>query len=163
MTAWPPAVDAGVFRDVIGRFAAGVSVITATDGATGFVTTASALTSLSLEPPMLLLCLNRSSATQVVVDDTGRFGVSILGRQQEEIARRCAGKGTAKYDPGLMEIGESGIPFLRGALAHLECRVHEIAYGGTHVVFLAHVDRALAHEGEPLVYYRGRFGAFAGS
>jgi len=149
--------DQQVFRDVIGRFASGVTVITTTVDDVPFGTTASAVSSLSMEPPMVLICLNKTSETQGAVLKAGAFCVNILAEGQQDLAYQFAGKGDKFAGTGF-DSGIAGIPVLRGTLAHLECRVVETVTGGTHTVFLAHVANAAGHEGTPLTYFRGRFG-----
>ena len=149
--------DQQVYRDVIGRFASGVTVITtAVDGAP-VGTTASAVSSLSLEPPMVLVCLNKTSDTQAALLKTGAFCVNILAEGQQDLAYQFARKGD-KFGDTTFDAGIDGVPVLHGTLAHLECRVAETVTGGTHTVFLAHVAVAAGHEGAPLTYFRGRFG-----
>jgi flavin reductase (DIM6/NTAB) family NADH-FMN oxidoreductase RutF/DNA-binding FadR family transcriptional regulator len=151
------SVDQQAFRDVIGRFTSGVTVITtAVDGAR-FGTTASAFSSLSMEPPMVLVCLNKTSETQAAVLKAGAFAVNILAEGQQDVAYRFARKGD-KFGDLVHDVGRHGVPVLQGTLAHLECEVGETVTGGTHTVFLAHVAVAAGHDGTPLTYYRGRFG-----
>lgn len=152
------AVTAETFRDVIGRFATGVTVITAIDGSEWYGTTASAVSSLSLEPPMLLVCMNQQSATGEAVSRVGAFAVNILDESQDDLARRFARKDPDKFRGVPVIAGRNGQPLLDGALAHVECRVTERVTGGTHVVFLAEVDQAAGRAGAPLAYFRGQFG-----
>jgi flavin reductase (DIM6/NTAB) family NADH-FMN oxidoreductase RutF/DNA-binding GntR family transcriptional regulator len=153
-------VDQNVFREVIGHFASGVTVITAHVADEDFGTTASAMTSLSMDPPMLLVCLNKTSETQRAVLAAGRFAVNILGDDQAELAKRFAVKSPSKFEGLKIARTPSGIPLVSAALAELECRVTETVTGGTHTVFLGEVEYARAREGSPLTYYRGRFGSF---
>lgn len=152
-----PVADHQVFRDVIGRFTSGVTVITTAVDGTRFGTTASAFSSLSMEPPMVLICLNKTSETQAAVLKAGAFVVNILSENQQDVAYRFAHKGD-KWGDLDHDVGRGGVPVLRGTLAHLECEVAETVTGGTHTVFLAHVTVAAGHDGTPLTYYRGRFG-----
>ena len=149
--------DQQVFRDVIGRFASGVTVITTSVDGTPLGTTASAVTSLSLEPPMVVVCLNKTSETQSALLKAGAFCVNILAEGQQDLAYQFARKGD-KFAGTAYDAGIDGVPVLRDTLAHLECRVAETVTGGTHTVFLAHVAVAAGHEGAPLTYFRGRFG-----
>ncbi|HWI21214.1 MAG TPA: flavin reductase [Baekduia sp.] len=148
------------FRDVIGRFASGVTVITAANGDKPLGTTASAFTSLSLEPPMVLVCMNKSSETGRAIQAGKRFAVNILGEGHPDLAIRFAGKGAAKFEGVDVEPGVHGEPLLVDALATLECAVTEETTGGTHLVFLAAVERASSKPGSPLAYFRGKFGRF---
>jgi flavin reductase (DIM6/NTAB) family NADH-FMN oxidoreductase RutF len=119
----------------------------------------SAVSSLSLDPPMLLVCLHAGSATQDAVSKSGRFAVNILAEGQGDIAARFAkSSSTDKFDGVAVRAGRSGVPVLEGALAVVECRVAEAVTGGTHRVFLGQVLHAEATEGSPLAYFRGKFG-----
>jgi flavin reductase (DIM6/NTAB) family NADH-FMN oxidoreductase RutF len=157
MTDVTPVADQQVFRDVVGRFTSGVTVITTTVDGARFGTTASAFSSLSMEPPMVLVCLNRTSDTGAAVLRAGAFAVNILSEEQQDVAYRFARKGD-KFAGLEHDTGRRGVPVLRDTLAHLECEVDETVTGGTHTVFLARVTLAAGHDGTPLTYYRGRFG-----
>ncbi|MEA2141672.1 MAG: 4-nitrophenol 2-monooxygenase / 4-nitrocatechol 4-monooxygenase, reductase component, partial [Solirubrobacteraceae bacterium] len=153
-----PQLTSHDYRDVIGRFASGVTVITATADGRPVGTTASAVTSLSIDPPKILACLDKTSVTGAAILDAGRFAVNILGEEHADLARRFATKGPDKFDGVPLVEGDTGVPLLEGALATLECRVVEQVSGGTHWVFMAEVERASAREGAPLAYFRGLFG-----
>jgi flavin reductase (DIM6/NTAB) family NADH-FMN oxidoreductase RutF/DNA-binding FadR family transcriptional regulator len=154
-----PAVDGRVFRGVIGSFMSGVVVITTINGGQRHGATVSAVSSLSLDPPMLLVCLHASSATQDAVSKSGRFAVNILAEGQGDIAGRFARSSSAdKFEGVAVRTGQTGVPVLDGALAVVECRVAEAVTGGTHRVFLGEVLHAEATEGSPLAYFRGKFG-----
>src|SRR5919201_3909821 len=116
-------VDPLVFRYVIGHFATGVTIITTREGETDFGVTVSAVTSLSLEPPMLLVCLNRTSRTQAAVKSTGRFAVNILGLDQIELAELFATPRDDKFAGLDPTYGPLGDPLIPGAIAHVECEV----------------------------------------
>lgn len=145
---------------MIGRFPTGVTVITASEDGLPYGTTVSAVSSVSLDPPMVLVCLNTTSVTGGVVSRTGRFGVSVLGVDQRALAARFATKGDDKFDGVELETLADGVPLVGGAVATLDCRVRERARGGTHTVFIAEVEHAAGRPGEPLGYFRGRFGRF---
>jgi len=146
------------FRDVIGHFASGVTVVTALQEGRPFGTTASAVSSLSLEPPMLLICMNKDSETGRAIAAARRFALNILGEDQADTAVRFAAKGGDKFGGVPVSAGQWGEPLLAEALATLECRVVEETTGGTHFVFIAEVDRGCARTGTPLAYWRGQFG-----
>lgn len=156
----PTHVEQAVFRDVIGRFTSGVTVITTAVDGRDFGTTASAVSSLSMDPPMLLMCLNRTSETRAAVAEAGWFGVNILAQDQADIAGKFARKGADKFEGVETVRGPRGMPLIAGALAQLECRIAETATGGTHTVFMGEVHEASAADGEPLTYFRGKFGRF---
>jgi flavin reductase (DIM6/NTAB) family NADH-FMN oxidoreductase RutF/DNA-binding GntR family transcriptional regulator len=155
-----PVVDQAVFRDVVGYFTTGVTVVTTRDGDQRFGVTASAVSSLSLEPPMLLVCLNRRLPTCDAVTAAGSFVVNILDEHQGELATQFATRGTDKFRGVSVAEGRLGVPVLADALAHIECRVAERVDAATHTVFLGEVQTARARPGSPLAYFRGTFGRF---
>jgi len=154
------AFDAAIFRQVIGNFMSGVVVLTTLDSGRRYGMTVSAVSSLSLDPPMLLTCLHGRSPTQEAVRRSGRFTFNILGEDQGHLAERFPGSHDDKFAGVEVSTGRTGVPLLSGALATVECRVVEVVSGGTHRVFLAAVEHAEAREGSPLAYFRGRFGRF---
>ena len=132
-----PEFDGTVFRRVIGSFMSGVVVITTTHDGQPYGMTVSAVSSLSMEPPMLLVCLNSASGTQEAVRRSGRFAVNILAEDQGRLAERFAKPGASdKFDGVAVRTGHTGVPLLDGALAVVECQVAEAVTGGTHRVFL---------------------------
>ena len=154
----PDACDGERYRHVIGHFATGVTVITSHHDGVDHGATASAVSSLSLDPPSLLVCLNRTTATEAAVRASGTFVVNILREHQGDLARRFAGRHGDKFAGVATARTALGEPVLADALARLECRVRDVVPGGTHTVFFAEVLHAEAHDGAPLAYYRGRFG-----
>ena len=154
-------VDRDLYRDVIGRFASGVTVLTARHDDIDFGLTASAVTSLSLDPPTLLVCVNRDTGTNVAIAGSGAFAVNILDEEQGELAAQFAQPHPNKFREVEVSYGRLGEPLLDGVLAHLECSVAEVVQSGSHSVFIAEVRHAAAKEGTPLAYFRGRFGRFA--
>jgi 4-nitrophenol 2-monooxygenase / 4-nitrocatechol 4-monooxygenase, reductase component len=153
-------VDRDVFRDVIGHFVTGVTVITTRHEGTDYGLTASAVSSLSLDPPMLLVCINRKSGTPHAISGAKVFAVNILREDQQAIAGQFATPHPEKFRGITVSYGELGIPLLADVLATIECRVVGEVTGGTHAVFLAEVQAAHANEGMPLTFFRGRMGRF---
>lgn len=153
-------VNQSVFRDVAGYFTTGVTVITTVSGDMPAGTTASAVASLSMDPPMMLVCLNRTSATHDLVVESGVFGVNIMAQDQNGTAMAFARKGTDKFAGIAWSPAPNGVPMIDGSLATIACRVVETATGGTHTVFMGEVIDASTHPGQPLTYYRGIFGRF---
>jgi flavin reductase (DIM6/NTAB) family NADH-FMN oxidoreductase RutF len=149
-------LDMQTFRNVMGHFAAGVTVVTAHAGGEDFGLTASAVTSVSAEPPMLLVCLSQSSRTQAAVSTAGWFAVNVLDESQAFLATRFGGTSTSKFDGLPVGRGLRDIPVITEALAHLQCRVVETVEAGTHLVVLGEIEAASARPGHPLVHYRGR-------
>jgi flavin reductase (DIM6/NTAB) family NADH-FMN oxidoreductase RutF/DNA-binding GntR family transcriptional regulator len=154
------AFDSAVFRQVIGNFMSGVVVITTRHDGVDHGMTVSAISSLSLEPPLLLVCLNVNSGTQEAVRRAGAFGVNILAEHQGDLADRFARSGPDKFAGIGVREGRIGVPLLADTLAIVECRVVEIVTAGTHRVFLSQVVHAEAGQGSPLAYFQGRFGRF---
>jgi 4-nitrophenol 2-monooxygenase / 4-nitrocatechol 4-monooxygenase, reductase component len=154
----PRSLTPEEFREVISHFASGVTVVTALHDGRPFGTTASAVTSLSLEPPMLLICMNKQSETGRAVAAAGHFAVNILGADQVELAQRFARKGGDKFADVPVSDGKWGEPIFDEALATLECRVAEQTAVATHYVFMAEVLSGAARAGTPLAYFRGQFG-----
>jgi flavin reductase (DIM6/NTAB) family NADH-FMN oxidoreductase RutF/DNA-binding FadR family transcriptional regulator len=153
-------MDPQVFRQIIGNFASGVTVITTREQGTNYGLTASAMTSLTLDPPMLLVCINKNTGTQAAISRTRTFGVNILDENQANLAYQFAKPQADKFTGVEFSYGRYGEPLLTGALAHIECRVAADVEAGTHMVFLAEVDDAMASTGSPLTYFRGKMGRF---
>lgn len=151
-------LDVDVFRDVIGHFMTGVTVITAADGGKDYGMSVSAVASVSLDPPMLLACLNERSPTQAAVARSSAFCVNVLAEGQDELARHFARPSSEKFASLDVRRCRTGAPLLADALAWLECRVDHSVRGGTHRVFMARVIHAESREGTPLAYFRGTFG-----
>jgi flavin reductase (DIM6/NTAB) family NADH-FMN oxidoreductase RutF len=157
------AVDQALFRQLAGSFATGVTVITT--GAEGSFRgmTANAFSSLSLDPPLVLVCVDKSAETLAVLKAAGRFNVNILSSEQEQLSRNFARKESPEAH-GLTGIdyrlGELGLPVLNGSLAYLECEVVEQYEGGDHIIFVGEVTHGeLGASEQPLLYFRGRYRA----
>jgi flavin reductase (DIM6/NTAB) family NADH-FMN oxidoreductase RutF len=149
---------AQAFRDVIGRFATGVTVVTTHHDGQDHGMTASAVSSLSLQPPMLLACINLASPTGDAIHRSRRFTINVLCEDQATLAQRFAQRHDDKFDGVATTRGTLGALTLDGALAHIECRVVEDVTAGTHRIFIGEVARAVGREGAPLAYFRGQFG-----
>jgi flavin reductase (DIM6/NTAB) family NADH-FMN oxidoreductase RutF len=147
-------------RRSMGRFTSGVAVVSAVCNGEPFAMTISSLTSVSLEPPILLVCLTHGSRTTDAVDLTGRFGVSILSGRQEAVARRFATRGGLRFEDMPHDLSHSGLPLIKDALAQLECQLHTAQDIGDHRVFFGEVTHARWRDGSGLAFYCGRFGDF---
>ncbi|UYB35849.1 flavin reductase [Arthrobacter koreensis] len=154
-----PGFDQDMFRRVVGHFASGVTVITTSHDGRLYGTTASAVSSLSMDPPMMLMCLNRSSSTHDAVRAAGIYVINILADHQEDLALRFGRKGADKFSGVGYTVSEhGGVPVLEDVLATITCVVTEAPQGGSHTVFFGQVVDARAASGNPLAYYRGAFG-----
>jgi flavin reductase (DIM6/NTAB) family NADH-FMN oxidoreductase RutF/DNA-binding GntR family transcriptional regulator len=154
------AVDADLFRHVVGHLASGVTVVTTRVDGRDHGMTASSVTSLSMDPPMMLACVNNAVPTATAIERSGRYTVNVLGQTHGDLAYQFASPGPDKFAGVPIERGAGGVPLLSEAIASLECEVTEQVVGGTHSVFLGHVIAATAREGSPLTYFRGDFGRF---
>jgi flavin reductase (DIM6/NTAB) family NADH-FMN oxidoreductase RutF len=142
-------------RNVMGRFATGVTVVTTTHRDTIHGMTANAFLSVSLRPPLVLVSLGRCRMSEML-PRTGRYGVSVLASDQEQYAAHFAGQRAADEDPRF--VWENDLPLLEGALAHVGCRVVDVHPAGDHVLWIGEVEHLYHREGEPLLFYTGRFG-----
>jgi flavin reductase (DIM6/NTAB) family NADH-FMN oxidoreductase RutF len=152
------------FRHVLGHFASGVTVITTRDAKgqpAGL--TASAFTSVSLTPPMILVCVAHNAQSYEALRSSDRFAVNILAAGQEALSNRFATKSSTnaeKFEGVAHKPGALGLPLLAEALAHLECSTAHAYPGGDHTIFVGQVEAASTRDGEasePLLYYRGRY------
>lgn len=159
------SVDPLEFRSIIGHFGTGVTVITTAANGDLQGMTANAVTSLSLDPTMILICVEKNTHTHGVLDRGGVFAVNILADHQEEISRLFARRsepehGTLRGVPFVT--GVTGAPLLEDCLAYLECRVAERLEGGDHSIFIGEVVAAsVVTETEPLIFYRGKYRGLA--
>ncbi|HEX3975352.1 MAG TPA: flavin reductase family protein [Solirubrobacteraceae bacterium] len=142
-------------RNVMGRFATGVTVVTTTHRDTIHGMTANAFLSVSLRPPLVLVSLGRCRMSEML-PRTGRYGVSVLASDQEHFAAHFAGQRASSVDPSF--VWEHDLPLLDGALAHVACRVVDVHPAGDHVLWIGEVEHLYHREGEPLLFYTGRFG-----
>jgi flavin reductase len=150
------------FRLAMRRLAGGVSIISGAgpDGPLGV--TATAVTSLTADPPSILCCLNRSLELEAAVKGTGRFGVNMLRADHHDLAKRFAGmagvRGSAKFEQGNWTILASDVPALNDSLVTFDCRVDDLLEVGTHSIFVGLITQAhFGKSGDPLVYCGGTF------
>lgn len=157
-------IDQSEFRRVIGHFATGVAIVTTCreDGSAAGLTV-SAVSSLSLDPTLILVCVDRASDTHPWLERAGTFAVNVMEEGKgETLARRFAGGATEEKFRGVAWRPEhTGAPVLDEALAWMDCRVTAALPGGDHTIFVGEVVAADAREGTPLLYYRGGYGRFA--
>ena len=150
--------DPSELRRVMGCFATGVTVITTRDqSGSPYGLTANAVTSLSLTPPLLLICVDRKAETYPHFFDSKIFVLNILADDQEEISRCFATSGGEKFAGISHHLGRLGTPILDGTLGHIECRIVETHGAGDHVIHLGEVEHAETHDGRPLLFFRGRY------
>lgn len=158
------ATDVSEFRRVLGHFATGVSVVAARAGTDvePRAMTVNALASLSLDPPLVLVCVERAADTHAAIVAAGTFGISILTETQEALSRRFAAETheVDKFRSVAWHEEATGAPILNDALAWLDCRTWATYPGGDHTIFVGEVVAGDAREGAPLVFYRGGYGRY---
>jgi flavin reductase (DIM6/NTAB) family NADH-FMN oxidoreductase RutF len=161
----PPTVftkpDQLAMRRTMGRFLTGVAVVTTEADGEAHGMTINSLTSISLDPPILMISLNFDTRTGNALLQSGRYAISILGAKQESIARRFAVRGGERFDGGEFDLTDSGLPVVRGALSQVECTVIDTRVVGDHQVFFAQVLSCRDRDGDGLAFNAGKFGAFA--
>ena len=147
-----------MFRQLLGRFATGVTVLTvsAPDGRPHGMT-ASSLTSVSLEPPLVLVCVDHAARMHPLIVSAERFVVNVLAAGQEELSRRFADPHDDRFDGVRYRATPDGTVYLDGVLAHIECRRETLHEAGDHTIVVGRVVGGGAREGEPLVYFRGGY------
>lgn len=154
-------IEQARFREVLGHFATGVTVVTATEEGTPVGFTCQAFTSLSLDPPLVALAPSKSSTSWPRISAAGAFCVNILTAHQEALCRSFAVSGGDKFSGVAWHLGAAGTPVLEGSLAWVECRLEAIYEAGDHELVVGRVLDLGVGEGSPLVFYRGGFGGFA--
>jgi len=123
--------------------------------------TASAFSSVSLDPPLVLICVDHKSQSYPALKDRGCFAVNILSADQQAVSRRFATQRLDKFDEVAHTISDLGLPLIHGAIAQLECTTVSVHVEGDHTIFVGRVERARAETGEPLMYFRGQYDRLA--
>jgi flavin reductase (DIM6/NTAB) family NADH-FMN oxidoreductase RutF len=154
-------MDSREFRTLLGSFATGVTVITTHVDGRLHGMTANAVSSVSLEPLLLLVCVDRRAHCHQQVLAAGAFGVNVLTAGQRSLAdlfARTQAPEISSLRGAAYRLSERAIPILDGALAHFECRLAKVHPGGDHDIFVGEVlAGAASHDGDPLLFYRGRY------
>ena len=159
-------IDPQAFRQAMGSFATGVAIVTTAHDGEWFGMTVNSLTSVSLDPCLLLVCPRRGSATGNAIRLSGQFAISLLSHDQQALATRFVGRSGTMADrfAGVdLAVSSRGLPVLRDALSNFECEVHSLSEGGDHDVVMGKVVACQLQAGDPLVFYRGSFGNFTTS
>ena len=152
------ALEARDIRNVLGHFATGVTVIT-TKSKTGipFGLTVNSFTSLSLNPPLVIVCVDKTVDCYSCFEDSKVFAVNVLGEDQEELSQRFATKGIEKFEGIKWSMGEKGSPLLDGVIGAIECNVVQNYDGGDHTIFLGEIVKATAKGDRPLLFCKGKY------
>lgn len=150
--------DQRAFRNALGRFATGVTVMTTRDAdGVPVGVTVNSFSSVSLDPPLVLFCLDRSATCLRSFIASARFAVNVLGEDQHEISRRFSGPRTDRWTGIGFDSGVSGSPLLHGCLANLDCTLVATHDGGDHVILVGRVEQLNETVGRPLLYYSGGY------
>jgi flavin reductase len=165
MTVCPSAdeagVDAATFRAVMRRLAASVAVVTSRHGPNLNGMTATAVCSVSAEPPLVLAVVNRSSNSYPLISAGGRFALNILREDQADVASYFARQGDKSFDDLSYDFGLTGCPLLKTCLASVECTVESTFNCGSHTIFVGRVVNAAVRQATPLLYFDGHFARIA--
>ena len=149
-------VDASSFRDALSRWASGVTVVTSEQDGQPVGITASSFSSVSLEPPLILICVDKKLYTHGVIEQRGAFTVNLLSTEQVEWGLRFAGmipELEDRFEGLAVKTVSTGCPVLVDALSWVDCSLHAAYDGGDHTIFVGQVEASAVKEGEPLLYY----------
>ena len=151
-------MDQREFRNTLGTFATGVTIITVKDGKGGYIgLTAYAFSSLSLDPPLILVCIDKKSHSVPAFQNGNQFIVNILSEEQENYCLSFAKRSTDKFANAQYELSADGVPILRENLSSISCQVYEVLEGGDHVIVTGLVKEiARNEEKKPLLFYKGK-------
>jgi flavin reductase (DIM6/NTAB) family NADH-FMN oxidoreductase RutF len=154
-------IDSRTFRDVMGRFTTGVTIVTVMENGVPHGMTVNSFTSVSLDPTLVLICLDKDSTTSNILNRSGRFTVNILTDKQENLARQFAESGNERdrFDGVEYTTSEEETPVLHNTLGNITCIVKNTVEGGDHLIFIGEVVdlEFTEEESKPLLYYRGKF------
>jgi len=149
-------IDAGAMRRTLGRFTTGVTVVTTARDGEVHAMTANAFTSVSLDPPLVLVSVDHRTRMHQLLPDTRHYGVSVLSSDQERVAWHFAGR--PLHDPGELFEWTGDVPFVRGAIAQVGCSLDAEHAAGDHTLYLGLVEHLHSRPGDPLVFHAGAFG-----
>jgi flavin reductase (DIM6/NTAB) family NADH-FMN oxidoreductase RutF len=153
--------DTAGFRQALGRFATGVTVVTAVVDGEVHGMTANAFTAVSLSPPLVLVSVDNRARMRRLLADTGRYGISILQAGQHTLSSHFAGR---PVDGLAVEFDwRDDMPLIAGAIAHLVCSIHDRIEAGDHTLHIGHVDAFHGQDGVPLVFFGSRYGTVLGT
>ena len=153
-----PLLNGEHFRRACGRFATGITVVTTLDhDGNPHGMTANSFTSVSLDPPLVLVCVDYRATILQTFRRAERFGINVLSEGQRDLSQTFARRGEDRFHGVEWQAGESGVPLLPGALAWLECVLVNAVDAGDHAILIARVERAECHEGRPLLFFASSY------
>ena len=156
------SLNSSEFRKAMGCFATGVTIITVDLDGEVHGMTANAFASVSLDPPLVLVCVDHKTRTHAHLHAKKRFGINVLSEDQRAISEYYArverSTESAEAEAGArFDRTKHGTPMLHGSLAYLECRLKSAEVAGDHTIFIAEIEDVVVHEGEPLLFFRGKY------
>lgn len=154
------AISTDEFRTALSRFPSGVTVVTTKDAdGTFHGITVSAFCSVSLEPPLILICVEKTTGSHFALERSEAFVVNVLSVSQAGLSERFASMLPDKFDNVKFRPGIDGIPVLTGCIVNMDCRLTNSYDGGDHTIFVGEVEKSQVHDGDPLVYFRSEYRA----
>src|SRR5262245_12226098 len=150
--------DSMLQRKIMGHFATGVTVVTTRVGEERWGMTANAVASLSLDPPLVLVAVDKKAHMNGLLKEARCFAMNILTEAQEELSRRFAQRGPKEWGDVAVTTAATGAPVFAEALGYVDCKVTDILPGGDHDIFLGEIVAGEFREGRPLLYYCGKYG-----
>ncbi len=151
-------IEQDLFRAVLGRFASGVTIVTTQDAdGRDYGMTVSAFSSLSLDPPLVLVCIDHAASLWPVLRYSEHFAINILASSQEALSRRFSSRDGDRFEGVGFSRGSSGVPMLDDTLAAVECTVTNRVEQGDHTILIGTVEYGVARDLQPLLYYRGGY------
>lgn len=151
------SVSEAIFKRAMSHWASGVAVVTTSNAGTLYGLTVSSFISVSLDPILVLISINRTAQSCEPIQQSGLYAVHILRDDQEDVSRRFATSSAQKFPSGSYALSSQGIPLLQGVLVTLECRLVQSIPGGDHLLFLGDVTSAQIQDGKPLLHYRSAY------
>lgn len=150
-------IDDAEFKLALSHFVSGVTVVTTVNEGIRYGMTVASFASLSLNPPLVVICIEKTVKSHDAIAAAGVFGVSILAESQAELSNRFASRRDDKFADVALREGALGVPLIEGAICTLECRVHSQLPGGDHTIFVGEVESISTSEAAPLVYFRSGY------
>ena len=153
--------DSQLQRKIMGQFATGVTIITMSNGGETWGMTANAVTSVSLDPPLVLVCVETGNQTHPRLTEAGCFAMNILSAEQKDLSDRFAFAGPKDCSGLEVLTAATGAPILPGTLGYVDCQVHKVVTAGDHDIFLGEIVAGEFFEGAPLLYFGGGYRTLA--
>jgi flavin reductase (DIM6/NTAB) family NADH-FMN oxidoreductase RutF len=150
-------IDDASFKLAMSQFASGVTVVTTEHEGERYGMTVASFASLSLRPPLVIVCIEKNVRSHDAIAASGKFGVSILAADQTAVSNRFASRAEDKFEGVATTTSGSGVPLIDGAVCKIECRLREALPGGDHSIFVGEVTDVVTGDGAPLVYFRSSY------